>query len=150
MGKNTWQSHTVTKKALRAIAGASYNSHTAPILKKLKLLSLPDIHNTKLLCLYKQHNDHKLPKYINYMFTGLNNLEPLVRPRTRKFENTIRYELPHYLRTTPEYLITLSKKVSHTCFKMNVKKYLLDRYSTLCTVTGCRVCQMSHIQTPTM
>ena len=117
MGKNTWQSHTVTKKALRAIAGASYNSHTAPILKKLKLMSLPDIHNTKLIC----HNNHKLPKYINDVFTGLNNLDPLVRPRTRKFENTIRYELPDYLRTAPEYLTMLSKKVSHTCFKMNVK-----------------------------
>ena len=150
MGKNTWQSHTATKKALRAIAGASYNSHTAPILKKLKLLSLPDIHNSKLLCLYKQCNDQKLPKYMNDMFIGLNNSNPMVRPRTKKFENTIRYELPDYLRTAPEYLTTLSKKVSHICFKMNIKKYLLERYSSLCTITGCKVCQMSHIQSSTV
>ena len=60
------------KKALRAIVGASYNSHTQPILKKLKLLSLNDLHNTKMLCYYKNHIDKKLPKYISSMFAQIN------------------------------------------------------------------------------
>ena len=45
----------LNKKALRAIANVGCNAHTNPIEKRLKLLSLPDIHQMKLLCLYKSY-----------------------------------------------------------------------------------------------
>ena len=134
------------KKALRAIVGASYNSHTQPILKKLKLLSLNDLHNTKMLCYYKNHIDKKLPKYISSMFAQINLQSEPTPPRTKLFENTIRFELHKYLLTAPEYLINLLHKVSLSYLKYKIKKYIIERYSTLCTIMGCQVCHMSYIQ----
>ena len=61
----------LNKKALRAIANVGYNAHTNPIEKSLKLLSLPDIHQMKLLCLYKKHIENKLPKHLALMFEKL-------------------------------------------------------------------------------
>ena len=49
----------ITKKAVHAVIGAGYNAHTTPILKKLNLLSLADIHKIKLLNIYKQLGDDK-------------------------------------------------------------------------------------------
>ena len=43
----------LNKRALRAITDAAINAHTNPIEKRLYLLSLPDIHKMKILCLYK-------------------------------------------------------------------------------------------------
>ncbi len=134
------------KKALRAIVGAGYNSHTQPILKKLKLLSLHDIHNTKMLCIYKNHIDKKLPKYISSMFAQINLQCAPTPPRTKLFENTLRFALHTYLLTAPDYLIKLLHKVSLSYLKYKTKKYITERYSTLCTITGCQVCHMAYIQ----
>ena len=75
MGSNTRQPYPTPKKALRAIVGAAYNAHTSPILKKLKLLNLPDLHNTKMLCYHKNYLDNKLPIYIKDMFNKLKLLK---------------------------------------------------------------------------
>ena len=45
----------LNKRALRAITDAAINAHTNPIEKRLYLLSLPDIHKMKVLCLYKKN-----------------------------------------------------------------------------------------------
>ena len=60
-GKSPGSLIKLQKKALRAVIGAKYNAHTAPIEKKLKLLSLPDIHQTKLTCLYKKSRTKVYP-----------------------------------------------------------------------------------------
>lgn len=133
------------KKALRAIVGAAYNAHTAPILKKLKLLNLPDLHNTKMLCYYKNYLDNKLPIYIKDMFNNIDYFNAPHPPRTKLYENTIRYELHNYLLTIPNYFIIQLDTVSLSYLKFNIKKYIIERYSTLCTVTGCQVCHQAYI-----
>ena len=79
------------KKAIRAITGSGSNAHTSPHLKNLKLLSIGDIYVTKLLCLYKQLKDQKLPGPIANLFE-LNELNIFMilapnAPRIKIYEN---------------------------------------------------------------
>ncbi len=134
----------LNKRALRAIVNAGINSHTSPICKKLSLLSLPDIHQMKVLCLYKQYIDSKLPNNIHNIFTDMNKNE---LPRTAAYQCTIRYELPQYLQTAPPEILDNVPTSSYTCFKWNAKKYLIDRYASLCTSIGCRTCNLLNIIT---
>lgn len=132
----------LNKKALRAIANVSYNAHTNPIEKQLKLLSLPDIHQMKLLCLYKNHLENKLPKYLTTMFNKINITEYPSYPKTVKYKNTVRFELPTYLQTAPDILLDKAQTVSYDSFKVNIKKFVIERYSSLCTIVGCGLCHL--------
>jgi len=69
----------LNKRALRAIVDAGCNTHTNPIEKRLNLLSLPDLHQTKLLCLYKNILDNKTPHNITQMFPTVTNSRWLKR-----------------------------------------------------------------------
>ena len=110
-----------------------------------KLLNLPDLHNTKMLCYYKNYLDNKLPIYIKDMFNNIDYFNAPHPPRTKLYENTIRYELHNYLLTIPNYFIIQLDTVSLSYLKFNIKKYIIERYSTLCTVTGCQVCHQAYI-----
>ncbi len=79
----------LNKKALRAIANVGCNVHTYPIEKRLKLLSVPDIHQLKLFCLYKKLTDQKLPKYISKMFENMSLDAYPNFPNSVKYRNTI-------------------------------------------------------------
>ena len=144
-GNILWGGHPgslikLNKKALRAVANAGYNTHTNPIEKHFKLLSLPDIHQMKLLCLYKKYLENKLPHYISSMFENISLTEYPTYPNTVKYKNTIRFALPTYLNTAPDILLEKAKSVSFSCFKFNIKSYILERYSSLCTTLGCGAC----------
>ena len=132
----------LNKKALRAIANVGYNTHTNPIEKKLKLLSVPDIHKLKKYCLYKKFIDDKLPKYISTILQNMSLVSFPNYPKTVKYRNTIRFELPTFLQTAPDVLMRQSQVVSYWCFKSNVKEYIIERYSSLCTITGCSSCHL--------
>ena len=144
-GDNPGSLNQLHKKAVRAVIGAGYNAHTIPILKKLNLLSLADIHKIKLLNMYKQLVDERLPLYISKMFFGMNLSITLTKPRTKLYENTIRFQLPYFLSLAPDYLLDRAYRVTYACFKTNAKEYMIDRYNTLCTVVGCRVCHFTYI-----
>ena len=137
----------LNKKALRAIANAGFNAHTNPIEKRLKLLNLIDIHQMKLLCLYKKHLENKLPYYLKSMFEYISLSEYPTYPNMVKYKNSVRFELPTFLQTAPNELIQKAKTVSYISFKINVKKYIIERYSSLCTIIGCGSCHLRlHIQ----
>lgn len=145
MGKNSGQPHQITKKAVRALTGAGNNSHSSKHLKNLKLLSIQDIYNSKLLCLYKQYTDKRLPELITDMFKAQDLTKKVPKaPRTKTYENTIRFELPAYLLTADNSLLDLAQTLKYSSFKMNMKKHILERYSSLCTQTGCRACFYTH------
>ena len=134
------------KKALRAIVDAGYNSHTTPILKKLKLLSLTDIHKVKMLCYHKKHLEKKLPQYISSMLTSTNLQDDPKPPRTKVFENTLRFRLHNYLKTAPTFLIQQVNTVGFPYLKYKIKQYFVENYNSLCTIVGCQVCHMAYIQ----
>ena len=126
----------LSKKALRAIGNASCNAHTNPIEKRLKLLSLPGVHQMKLLYLYKKYIDKNVPKHVSSMFTNINLNENQNCVISAKYKSTIRFTLPAYIQTAPTKLMNKSQDVSYFSFKAFAKNYIIDRYSSLCTVIG--------------
>jgi len=143
-GENPGSLIQLQKKAVRAVSGAGYNAHSTPLLKKLNLLSLTDIHKIKLLIMYKQFVDETLPLYISNMFVGMDLSSELPKPRTKLYENTIRFQLPYFLSLAPDYLLDQAYRVRYSYFKTKAKEYIIDRYSTLCTSVGCRVCHFHY------
>ena len=136
-GSNAGSLIKLNKRALRAIVNTGTNTHTSPICKKLRLLSLPDIHQMKLLCLYKQFVDSKLPANIhNILNMNKHN------PRTEAYKSTIRFELPQYLQTAPAEILDKVSTCCYKSFKWNTKEYLIGRYASLCTSIGCRTCNL--------
>ena len=133
----------LNKRALRAIVDAGINTHTSPICKKLKLLSLPDIHQMKLLCLYKQYVDSKLPANIHNILANIDTHDLPEDPRTNAYMSTIRYELPRYLQTAPPEIMYNASNSCYKSFKWKAKTYLIDRYTSLCTSIGCMTCHLS-------
>ena len=133
----------LNKRAIRAIVGAGCNIHTNPIEKNLNLLSLPDIHQMKLLCIYKQHIDSNLPHNLHLMFQNINIEELPEYPRSSGYRATIRYELPTYLHSAPTDLLAKVETVNYKSYKWNVKKYIIERYSSLCTQLGCGACHLA-------
>ena len=134
----------LNKKALRAIGKVGYNTHTNPIEKRLNLLSVPDIHKLKLFCFYRKIVHRELPKYILKMFENMNLETEPNYPKSVKYRNTIRFELPYFLHTAPNEIIekVTNRAISFCSFKSEIKKYIIERYSSLCTVTGCGSCHL--------
>ena len=112
----------------------------------MKLLNLTDIHKSKMLCYYKKHLENKLPTYISSMFTQINLQDRPTPPRTKLFENTLRFRLHNYLHTAPTYLIQQVHNVSFSHLKYKIKRYFIENYSSMCTTVGCQVCRMAYIQ----
>ena len=135
------------KKALRAIVNAGCNTHSSPIEKRLNLLSVPDIHQQKLLCLYKNAIDNKLPTYIKDMFQNINSYVNNLPnyPRLAKYRYSIKYSLPTYIYSAPTDLLKKAEEVSYRSFKWNIKTYIIERYSSICPVIGCGSCHLSII-----
>jgi hypothetical protein len=136
----------LNKRALRAIVDAGSNTHTNPIEKKLNLLSITDIHKMKLLTLYKNITDRKAPQNIQNMFKTINiSNHKTDEPRTKHYKTSPRFALPEYLNTAPYEIISEASKVNFSSFKRHIKKYFIERYSSLCTQLGCAACHL-HIK----
>ena len=135
----------LNKRALRAITDAAINAHTNPIEKRLYLLSLPDIHKMKVLCLYKNIIDKKVPANVENIFKGtLGNMEDQThQPRTDNFRTTIRYALPELVKVMSDEVMCNVHTYSYCSFKRNLKSYIIDHYSSMCTKIGCGACHLS-------
>ena len=140
-GKSPGNLTKIQKKAIRALTGSGTNSHTIPLLKKLETLSIADIFTVKLLCLYKQIKDNKTPRRITNLFKpdelSISVPKP---PRIKTFGDTIRFELPNVLINVHAELLNVN--CTYQTYKRNVKKFIIGRYSSLCTKTGCRACNI--------
>jgi len=84
--------------------------------------------------------------YRNIFHTVTGNLTP-IEPRTKLYRDSPRFELPEYLLTAPDNLLDKAKEVNYTTFKRHIKKYILERYSSLCTKVGCNACHLHIIIT---
>ena len=53
------------KSAVRIISGSSYNSHTEPLFKKLKILPLPDLITFSKIQFMQRFSQKNLPESVN-------------------------------------------------------------------------------------
>ena len=59
------------KRAIRAISGANYKSHTEPLFKLYIILKVDDIFKYKLLTFYWKGKQAQLPKYLSKVLPEL-------------------------------------------------------------------------------
>ena len=98
--------------------------------------------HTSKTCLYKKYTDNNVPKHVSLMFANINSNEYQNSVISAKYKTTVRFTLPAYIQTAPTELMNKSQDVSYFSFKAFAKNYIIDRYSSLCTVTGCVSCHL--------
>jgi len=149
-GTNTKRTTKLQKKAIRIITKSKYNAHTGPLLKQLRILTIPDLYDLKLLLFYHKYVNSLLPQYFNsfnivrqqdiHNRSLRNNPFVNVRVHFKFAENCIRSKLPLLLNRTP--LLILDKTTTHSYFgfKIYVKNFMLNSYQETCTIPECYIC----------
>ena len=140
------------KKLVRIISNASYNAHSEPLFKNLKILKATHasmLHDYKFC--YKLHNC-TLPDYFldslfhrndevhNYR-TRNSRLYQLPRVRHTFAKNNIRFRIPNNFNNAPKNIIEKVSTHSLPGFIHYVKNYYLNQYSSVCNERNCFSCR---------
>ena len=137
------------KKAVRHITNSKYNSHTSPLFKKLKLLTLTDIFNNSCCqCYFKLQKDTSHPYFHEQLLTNntihnyftrhsndihRNNITSALEKQSLNFKiSKIWNNLPSTLRQN----ITASQHI----FNKRLKQHFISQYQEICTIPNCKIC----------
>ena len=138
------------KKSIRYINQSKYNAHTEPLFKHNSILKFTDLFHLTMLKFYYKHTKNKLPDYFSTMFLPRQNSNPydtrnskLPLPQVPKMSsciNCIRYSIPKILDNTPSCIS--DKLFTHSLDGVSIyfKRYVIDKYSTECTIAQCFIC----------
>jgi len=141
------------KKAVRHILNKRYNSHTAPLFKKLNILTVHDICLSNCCKLYFKSQNNKLRPYFQqqlrtnrqihsyttrqYDNIHYTNIRTNIEKQSLNYKISVTWnELPHHIRT--------NLNISPYTFSSNVKKYLVSKYQEMCTLQNCSVCHYTQ------
>ncbi len=125
------------KKAIRYIANASYNSHTEPLLKKLNILNIWDLHEYEVTLFMYKFVNHTLPQSFEWVYSF--NYEIQADRVTRqsslmhikRCDSTFARRLPLY--TFPviwnQWSTSVDGHISLNHMKKIVKSSLLNKYA---------------------
>ena len=148
-GRKTSRINKLQKWALRQLVNAKYNSHTEPILKKLKLLRVNDLYNLAALKLYHKYENNDLPVYFTHIFSPQappHEYNTRHRQNRHQQSNTIsashspRYVIPKIVESLPDLITSTVKQVKLQCFSRETKKYLIENYKETCSIYNCYIC----------
>lgn len=140
------------KRAIRVIACARYNAHTEPIFKYFKTLKIKNIFELNILKFYYKLSNCSLPVYFSAFKpemsnerhsynTRLQNYIPGNVTRTRFAQNCLRNKLPALINSTENRVLSKLSTHSFKAFTNYAKNNFIEKYSLICTVQNCRVCQ---------
>jgi hypothetical protein len=146
-GHSPGKLEVLQKKAIRAVTGYRMNAHTKPLCRLINTPLLTDIHEQKLLCLYKKIRQSLIPENIRLIFFNIcrtykNTVDASI---TRLQSKQLRYELPLYLKNTTyksslAYMEGETRNVNFNTTKKEIKENILSTYPTECTVQNCYIC----------
>lgn len=141
---------TLQKKSIRLITKSKYNSHTSPLFKQLKLLTLDDIFLINCCKIYHRYSKGILPNYFHHQLqcnrdihshtTRQHNLIHTRNISSELMKQTINYKISVCWNNLPAELkqnIILSIPI----FTKKIKQYLLSKYLTNCYRLNCYVCE---------
>ena len=147
----------IAKKAIRVVSLSDYLSHTDPIFKELKLLTLEDMFTLQKFNFLHKLAHNTLPTYFDTYKPFLTRLPVvyILRPHALALpriyhvyaESCLVYQLVKlYNDTTYDPLILRKiEEKSHSafCFKQYVTASLLDKYSQnkICNIPDCYSCK---------
>ena len=123
------------KKAIRIITKASYNSHTQPLFKEQKIITLEDVFKLNVCKFMYDYHNHNLPKSLLNLFVTNNDIhthntrqsnDPHIRGR-RTFQagQSITHRGPHLWNTLPINIKELPKK---HLFVKHLRKLFIENY----------------------
>ena len=131
--------HKLQKRAIRIITLSKYNDHTAPLFKKLNLLTIKDILALQELKLYYKfiHNSGRLNKILIFTVT---TLAIIVCTKHAFAKQCLKNNLPNTLNATPQ--IVKDKLFTHSFYGFTnyVKNNFIQNYQIICTVINCYTC----------
>ena len=154
-GKKLKRLRKLQKWALRTIVNAKYNAHSAPILSKLKLLSVDDIYKITAIKIFHKYKNDKLPPFFSNIFE-LN--EPMPEHNYELRHRQERISTPHTVGAaqSPKFLIpTIIGQISPQITAMfesespkstsnAAKKLFIEAYPIECTIENCYICNESQ------
>ena len=139
------------KRAIRLITLSRYNSHTAPLFKKLKLLTIKDMLALQELKFYYKLTHNELPAYFQNWQIVTNS--ELHRHNTRRkhdihivgfrhafAKRCIRINLPRTLNATPQPVKDKLFTHSFRGFVNYAKLIFIQKYTIECSITNCYIC----------
>ena len=137
------------KKAVRHISHTKYNSHTEPIMKKLKLLNVSDsykvqcckIYYKKMIGILHEYHDSKLiSRSTNQERTTRQSNDIIVaKPVTYLHRHTLNNKVSAVWNSLPNYIKDRKNHSEHS-FVRALRNYFLSNYKDNCTITGCYIC----------
>jgi len=136
------------KRSVRLINGSKYNSHTGPIFRSLRLLTLQDIFHLECCKVFAKFCQGQLPQYLNNIFVNSSST-PLY-----SFRNTTNITTPLVKTKFEEQLILFKVASAWNSLPINIKSYKehpksvkyfcnqfknhkLSNYSTSCLIHNC-------------
>ena len=141
----------IQKKTVRAISKSSYNSHTDPLFKRLKLLKVNDIRKYFEIKFYHKYSNNILPEYFNdfarnneYYYSGRSTRSRyrLSVPVHRHCfcKSGLRWSLVETINSCPDSI--LNKMLTHSikAVSQQYKSFLFEEYQEACTIQNCYVC----------
>jgi len=138
------------KKSIRIINNSKYNSHTDPLFRKNKILKVDDLIYLRILIFNHKLLNQKIPSYFNsftierqsqvHNHLTRSNIKPApLRSSANYQSNTLRFQLNKTVIMAP-LSYTTNITASEQSFKFKLKKEIIEKYSSVCTVNNCYVC----------
>jgi len=149
-GSKCCRLNKLQKKAVRVIVNASYNAHSEPILKGLRLLKLQDMCTLQELKLCFKLEHALLPSYFysiyirhsdNHDFSTRNSKDfqlPLIKHSFAKC--SIRFRLPTTYNNCQDIIKEKILSHSYNGFSNYIKNHFLFNYKADCSRQNCYIC----------
>ena len=146
-GKHLKRINKLQKWAIRTVINGKYNSHTEPILKKLKLLKVSDIYKLTAIKIFHKYKNDELPEYFdNFFETHTHRYNTRKQNKRRATPSTVtasqspRFSIPTIVDSFPEHVTAKLQNNSLKSTSNYVKKYLIDSYIDSCQIANCYIC----------
>jgi hypothetical protein len=140
------------KQAVRLIVQAKYNSHTSPIFKSQKILTIDDILNLECCKLYQKRIKNQLPPYFNnLLFTNSETHNYPTRQQDNiRIPNITTKMQEQYLsvkvaRAWNNLPISIKQFVnqSRNSFSEKCHNHFIKQYAVTCNIRNCYLCNRS-------
>ena len=150
-GANSDSLFGLQKKAVRVITLNHYKAHTDPIFKTIQLLKLKDLYKLKILKLYYNMINNKLPaehfrlqlpclSYGHQTYNIRNSKYQLPKIQHEYAKGMIAYTLPKVINSTSNMIIDKIYTHSLYGFSLYIKHSFMNSYKYECNLANCYIC----------
>ena len=140
---------TLQKKSIRIISNSKFLSHTGPLFKKMRLLTIDDLFQLNCCKIYHKYIKGLLPNYFSNKFHLINEIHNYnTRNENRLYtanitceisKQSLNYKVTSSWNKSPA-LVQQKQYLSIESFNKFMKSYLISKYPDACYHPECYVC----------